>query len=176
MDASVLICCSSLQCAARNVLALFRGALAITPTPLWISFSVFEDCFKPLFSLKRSLSTPLAEKPLPLLQLMDSAGSKQLKGLQTSGSSCALSSCTSSVPLSLWSVMPAMPLPLNNGNAVASITVSSAAVGEGQEADACLLCNPWHAKDPLTLCFKKGSKSKSSLLLVTIYHLSKPGL
>lgn len=94
---------------------------------------------------------------MPLLQLKDSAGSKQLKGLQTSGSSCALSSCASAVPLAVGSVTPAMPLPLNNGNAVASITVSSAAVGESQQADACLLCNPWHAKDPLGLCFKKGA-------------------
>jgi len=50
-----------------------------------------------------------------------------------------------------------MPLPLNNGNAVASITVSSAAVGESQQADAFPLCNPWHAKDPRGLCFQKGA-------------------
>lgn len=169
MGSSVLICCSSLLCAARNVLALFRGALAVISTPLCIPFSAFDDCFNPTFASKPSLVTPLAEKPLPLLQQ-----SEELKGLQTSGSSCALGPCASTVPLAVASVTPAMPLPLNNGNAAATITGSSAAVGESQQGDACLLSM---LKDPPGLCIKKTNQNRCiNLLLVTIHHVSKTGL
>lgn len=155
MGSSGLICCFSLLCAARNVLALFCGVLAVIPTPLCISFSAFDDCFNPTFAPRPSLVTPLAEKSLPLLQQ-----SKQLKGLQTSGLSHALSPCASAVPLAVESVTPAMPLPLNNGNAAARITGSSAAVGESQQADACLLCNPWHAKRSSWFVFQKKKKKR----------------
>lgn len=168
MGSSGLMCCFSLLCAARNVLALFRGVLAVIPTPLCISLSALDDCFNPTFALKPSLVTPLAEKPLPLLQQKHSA-EQTVKGAANIWLEPCPQSLCQRVPLAVGSVTPAMPLPLNNGNAAAGITGSSAAVGESQQADACLLCNPWHAKRSSWFVFQKKRKKRCINLKALCY-------